>query len=228
MMAWFDEAAQTAYDDLTAGEQCIAVDGEKGVYVLTKHKRKLCRGPPSKPFKSAADASDFIAALAPNAPLQSVSWHGHSPPAVNPYNVLLTGTAHAKAVSAALPPEVGHVGSTSNDEIYAAFLSRKNQSLALEAEDLIDKMLADVARGQQGACYFASSMKELGCARRNALLKRCYVASDKKKFIQSAREEGDVGELFVIEPRKDGAGKFEEYGGVVFETFYKLDLSIYG
>ena len=41
-------------------------------------------------------------------------------------------------------------------------------------------------------------------------------------------EEGDVGELFVIEPRKDGAGKFEEYGGVVFETFYKLDLSIYG
>jgi hypothetical protein len=68
----------------------------------------------------------------------------------------------------------------------------------------------------------------LACAKRNALLKKVYISSEKKKFIINAMAD-DGFETVVIQPREGGdTGKFEDYGGVVFETFYKLDLSIYG
>ena len=227
LMCWFDGAAQTAYADITQGDECISIDADKGVYVGTRTKRKLCRGPSSTSFKTASSITDFVAALAPNAPLQSVAWNGNKPPAPNGYNVVLTGGSWSKAVLAALPENIGHQPSSSNDEIYDEFLKRKNLSLIADAESLIDKMLTDVGKGAAGAQYFVASMKDLATARKSAVLKRVYVGSDKKKFIDSARAEGDVEELFVIEPREGGGGKWEEYGCVVFETFYRLDLSVY-
>jgi hypothetical protein len=226
MMAWFDEAASEAYNDITAAEACVSIDSERGVYVGTKCKRKLCRGVSGSATKNIAGLVEFVEGLAPGNPLLSINWHGNSPPSVNSYNVVLTGS-WSKSIVDNLPDTIGYVSSTSNDEIYGAFKERKNMSLIGEAEGLIDKMQTDVSKGASNMCYFVASMKDLSTARRNALLKRVYVSVDKKKFIDSVKAEGDVEEMYVIHPRKEGSGKFEEFGGVVFETFYKLDLSIY-
>ena len=226
MMAWFDDAAAIAYTDITANSECIAIDAEKGVYVLTGTKRKLCRGATSAATKNLAGLLEFIATLAPNSPLQSISWNGNRPPAVNEYNVVLSGTGWSNAILKDLPDTVGHVSSTSTDEIYSAFKVRKNQSLIGEAEALINRMLSDVGKGAATMDVYTASMKELGIARRNAILKKVYVCSSKKKFIESVVQEGDVEEMYVVEDR-EVKGKFEEYGSVVFETFYKLDISIY-
>ena len=60
------------------------------------------------------------------------------------YNVLYAG---AFKDAAALPPGIGHVGSTAPWEIYAAFESRRNAHLLGEADAMIARMLADVGKG---------------------------------------------------------------------------------
>jgi len=225
LMAWFDEDAAAAYNDITSNSECIAIDAEKGVYVLTKNKRKLCRGAPS--VKNLAGLLEFVSSLSPNSPLQSISWNGNRPPTTNSFNVVLSGTGWNNAILKDLPETIGHINSTSVDEIYDTYCTRKNLSLIGEAEALLSKMMADHGKGSTNMDVYAGSMKDLAIARRNALLKKVYISSSKKKFIESVRAEGDVEEMYLIEDRKT-PGKFEEYGSVVFETFYKLDITIYG
>mmetsp|Transcript_35956 Transcript_35956/g.83914 ORF Transcript_35956/g.83914 Transcript_35956/m.83914 type:complete len:228 (-) Transcript_35956:26-709(-) len=227
MMAWFDDQASTVYEDITSAEPCISIDPERGVYVGTRTKRKLCRGPPPlSATKSIGALVEFVSSLVPNAPLQSVEWHGHHPVSVKDYNVLLSGVWNA-AILRNLPDTIGSVNSTSNDDIYAAFCERKNMHLISEAEILIDKMQTDIGKGLTNTAYFAGSMRDLAKARRNALLKKVYISAEKKKFIESVQSEGDVEEMYVVQKRCGAPGKFEDFGGIVFETFYKLDLDIY-
>ncbi|OEU14219.1 hypothetical protein FRACYDRAFT_269549 [Fragilariopsis cylindrus CCMP1102] len=118
------------------------------------------------------------------------------------------------------------------DEIYELFEKRRNTQLISDAEILIDKMLTEQNKGAKSdmtASIFIGSMKDLSTARRNALLKKVYISSTKEKFIDNVRADGDDLDMVVVNERNDNdTGKFEAYGGVVFETFYKLDLSIYG
>ena len=228
IMPWFGEEAESAYRDITSGEECISIDSDRGVFVSTKVKRKNCAGAPSS-LKSIDAVLEYISKLEPDKPLQSIAWEGHQPPKVNSYNVILTGTWPTSVVQN-LPDTIAHTNTTSMNEIYNLFDTRRNNHYISEAELLIDKMITENGKnkGSDSSASVFIGMKDLASARRNALLKKAYICSTKKKFIQLARSEGGF-ELVVVNSREgDQAGKFEEWGSVVFETFYKLDLSIYG
>ena len=65
-------------------------------------------------------------------------------------------------------------------------------------------------------------------AYKTALMKKVYVHESMTKFINKVREDGAV-ELAVI--KGDDAGKmgaFAEYGKIVFEMFYRVDLTTMG
>ena len=65
-------------------------------------------------------------------------------------------------------------------------------------------------------------------AYKTALMKKVYVHESMAKFINKVREDGAV-ELAVI--KGDDAGKmgaFAEYGKIVFEMFYRVDLTTMG
>jgi hypothetical protein len=88
-------------------------------------------------------------------------------------------------------------------------------------------MLADVGKGLV-PLICASSTKEAAVAYKSALMKKVYVHEGMTKFINKAREEGAV-ELCVI--KGDDAGKmgaFADYGKIVFEMFYRVDLTTMG
>ena len=111
-MVWSEEDAPRAWEDLMTAEPyiCIAPDG---VYVATRTKRVLCRGL-SAPLKAVKDVEQLVADLAPEKPLRSVSFQGHAPPAVTPYNVFVAGPKLDKE----LPPTIGYVAATSTQEMY--------------------------------------------------------------------------------------------------------------
>ena len=82
---------------------------------------------------------------------------------------------------------------------------------------------AEVERFREQAL---AAEKEASTARKNALMKRAFVHASKAKFIAAVRADGDV-ELFVVTgDAKDT--KFDKYGGIVAELFYRADLSVYG
>jgi hypothetical protein len=227
-MPWFGKEAEAAYLDVTSGEECISIDSDRGLFVSTRIKRKNCAAAPT--IKSVDALVEYVKGLQADKPLQSIAWEGHRPPSVTSYNLILTGV-WPNTITHHLPDGIVHSNTTSMHEIYDLFEVRRNDQYIHEAELLIVKMLTEVAKSNgadNASSVFTGSMKDLACAKRNALLKKVYISSSKKKFIQNAKENGDF-ELVVCTERKGGdAGKFEEYGGVVFETFYKLDLTIYG
>ena len=71
-------------------------------------------------------------------------------------------------------------------------------------------------------------MMDASTALRNSLLKTVYVSSAKAKFIEKVKEEDGGVELFVIEAGSTSSNskKFEEYGSVCFELYYRTDLSL--
>mmetsp|Transcript_18791 Transcript_18791/g.46560 ORF Transcript_18791/g.46560 Transcript_18791/m.46560 type:complete len:362 (+) Transcript_18791:49-1134(+) len=230
-MPWFGQDAENAYKDITEGEEAISIDSERGVFVSTRIKRKNCAGPPSKDqIKSMEALQKYIAELKADAPLQSIAWNSHTPPKVTTFNVILTGIWQ-NTITHHLPPSIAYTNTTSMHEVYDLFETRRNEEHIQEAELLITKMLTEIAKSHDSSAEHSvhtGSMKDLACARRNALLKKVYISSERKKFIEHAKEDGGF-ETVVIEPRHGShVGAFEEYGGVVFETFYKLDLGIYG
>lgn len=233
-MPWFGEEAENAYKDITEGEEAISIDSDRGVFVSTRIKRKNCAGPPSKDQSKSMEALlSYIAELKADAPLQSIAWNGHNPPKVTTYNVILTGTWQ-NTITHHLPPSIAYTNTTSMHEVYDLFETRRNEEHIQEAELLINQMLTEIAKSNNedannnNNSVHTGSMKDLACAKRNALLKKVYISSEKKKFIDNARDDGGF-ETVVIEPRHGSdVGTFEQYGGLVFETFYKLDLGIYG
>jgi hypothetical protein len=241
-MPWFGDEAEAAYLDITAGEACISLDSDRGVFVSTRIKRKHCANLPASTLKTIDALKEYIAnALQPDAPLQSVAWNGHHPPSVNSYNVILTGV-WPTSITHHLPDDVAaHTNTTSVHEIYDLFEKRRNTHYIQEAELLIAKMLVEIHKNAAGSSTGAGdmtsssvhtgSMKDLACAKRNALLKKVYIDASKTKFIENAKKEADSSgfEVIVVHGRTgEDAGTFEKYGSMVFETFYKLDLSIYG
>ena len=93
------------------------------------------------------------------------------------------------------------------------------------AGKLIGQMLADIGKGLV-PLISASSTKEAACAYKNALMKRIYVHESFGKFIDRARKDGGV-ELHVIRGDVDKS-EFGKYGKIVFEMFYRVDLSTMG
>jgi len=219
-MSWGEEEAQIAWDDITHAEPCIYVSGD-AVYVATRYKRALCKGI-SGPPKSVKDAEALVAELAPDKPLRSVAWVGNDPPAVSGYNTFLTG---ACKFAKDLPASIGYVNATSTSEIYDYFLQRRNAHLIAEAGKLIGQMLADVGKGLV-PIISASSTKEAAIAYKNALMRRVYVHESFGKFVDRVRKDGSV-ELWVITGDVDDT-EFGRYGKIVFELFYRMDLSIMG
>eukprot|EP00980_Cylindrotheca_fusiformis_P003230 scaffold734_cov118-Cylindrotheca_fusiformis.AAC.4 len=225
-MPWFGEEAEAAYLDITQGDEAISIDSDRGVFVSTRIKRKNCAGKPT--IKSLDGLLEYINELQPDKPLQSIAWEGHNPPKVSSYNVILTGV-WPNTITHHLPPTIAYTNTTSMHEIYDLFEKRRNDHYIEEAETLISRMLTDIGKNNAdtSSSVYTGSMKDLACARRNALLKKVYISADKTKFIQNAKADGGF-DVIVIRPRQGSeAGAFEEYGAVVFETFYKLDLSIY-
>mmetsp|Transcript_23958 Transcript_23958/g.36249 ORF Transcript_23958/g.36249 Transcript_23958/m.36249 type:complete len:379 (+) Transcript_23958:117-1253(+) len=239
IMPWFGDEAEMAYQDITSGEECISIDSDRGVFVSTRMKRKNCAASISPTLKKSVDALKEFVAKELQPKLQSISWQGGSIPSANAYNVILTGVWPTSVTQHLSESNISHCNTTSMHEIYDLFLERRNDHYITQAEELIARLLTEQSKNAKSSSMEYSvhfgSMKELACAKRNALLKKVYIDSSKTKFIENAQKEaqedgGSSFELVVIEKRSGAGagGKFEEYGGVVFETFYKVDLSIYG
>ena len=219
---WMEDAAQTAWDDLMHGEPCIYITPD-AVWVGTRHKRAMCKAVGS-PLKSVKDVEKLIAELKPDAPLRSVSFHGNEPPGVNAYNVFLAGSFK---LDGPLPSTIGVVNTTSTNEMYDYFARRKNTSNVEDANRLIAMMLADVGKGLT-PLICASSTKEASVAYKSALMKKIYLHESMRKFIAKAKEDGQV-EVCVIEGDDESKmGAFAQYGKLVFEMFYRCDLTTMG
>lgn len=216
-IAWSEEEAAAAYADLTEAEPCVYVAPD-GVYVATRMKRALCKGL-SAPLKTVKEVEALVASLAPEKPLKSLSFSGGDPTACNGYNTFVAGPS--KLVGE-LPAHIGLVATASADEIYAYFLERRNAHLLSEAGKLLSQMLADAGK-KLTPLVCAGSTKEAACAYKNALMKKVFVHESMGKFIKKVREDGQV-ELHVIEGDVADS-EFGRYGSIVFELFYRLDLS---
>lgn len=167
-MAFSEEDAQAAYDDLLGGEPCIYLAPD-GVYVATRFKRVMCKGL-SAPLKAVKDIEALVGDLAPDKPLKSISFVGNDPPSVSSYNTFLVGPSK---LDKELPASLGHVNTTSSTEIYDYFLQRRNRALVADADKLLAQMLADVGKGLVAQVY-AASQKDCVAAYKNALMKRVY------------------------------------------------------
>ena len=219
-LAFSEEDAATAWDDINHGEPAIVI-GADGVYVSTQYKRVQCKGLSGLP-KTGKEAEALVAELAPDKPLRSISFAGNEPPSVNAYNVLLAG---ASKIEKELPPTIGHVGTASNNEVYAAFIQRKNGYLVGEANKLLAQLNADVGKGLQP--IISTGQKHCVVAYKNALMRKVYVHESMKKFIDRAKADGSV-ELHVIRGEIDPQSMFAQYGNLVFELFYRCDLDSFG
>jgi len=219
MMAFSEEDAQVAWDDLMGGEPCIYITSD-GIYVATRYKRVLCKAMSAMP-KSVKDVQEIVEGLAPDKPLRSISFLGNEPPSVNDYNIFLAGPID-KSLGPALPPTVGHVNSTSASEAYEYFLKRRNDNLIGEAGKLIAQMLADVGKGLT-PLVVAGSTKDASKAYKNAVMKKAYVHESMDKFIAKARADGQI-ELWGINGDVENTD-FRKEWKLVFELFYRADLS---
>mmetsp|Transcript_36692 Transcript_36692/g.72617 ORF Transcript_36692/g.72617 Transcript_36692/m.72617 type:complete len:342 (-) Transcript_36692:117-1142(-) len=221
LMAWSEDEAQEAWDDLMGAEPCIYLTSD-GVFVATRYKRVLCKALSGLP-KTLKDVEEIVGDLAPEKPLRSVSFVGNDPPVVNGYNVFLVGQID-KALGPALPSTIGHVQSTSTSEIYDYFLQRRNGHVIGEAGKLIAQMVADVGKGLVPVIG-AGSTRDASKAYKNALMKRVYVHESMGKFIDRVRSDGQV-ELWVIQGDVEDT-EFGKYGKLVWELFYRADLEAF-
>ena len=217
--AWSEEEAMAAFDDITAAESCIYLTGD-GLYVGTRFKRVQCKAYGSSPLKSLKDIELAVADVTPK--LRSISWTDSSPPNILPYNIILCGVTAALAES--LPASLGACSSSGSFDVYDTFLTRRSDYEIGEAHKMLAQMHTDMAKGLQPLIY-SSSMKDASIARKNALLKKCYVHESKKKFIDACRAD-DI-ECKVIHGAVDNTKEFHQYGGIVFELFYRCDLSVF-
>eukprot|EP00656_Telonema_subtile_P058393 TRINITY_DN9878_c0_g1_i2.p1 TRINITY_DN9878_c0_g1~~TRINITY_DN9878_c0_g1_i2.p1 ORF type:complete len:128 (+),score=55.51 TRINITY_DN9878_c0_g1_i2:99-482(+) len=115
-----------------------------------------------------------------------------------------------------------YVNTTSTDEIYDLFLARKNEFNIAEAEKLIDQMLTDVQKGEKNALIVAGGMKEAAAARKNCLMKKVYVHESKKLFVKNVKEDNEVEMVVILGSIEET--RFGDFGGVVFEMFYRANL----
>jgi len=217
--------AQAAFDDITTGEVMVYLSQDMdGVFVGTKLKRRKCRSAPSSPLKSPSDIATFKATLLPDKPLQSIDWTGKKPAKINDYNFVVAGSFHKSITE---DDTIPHINTTSIDEIYTFFEAKRNVFLISEAEKLIASHLTDVGKGLANPlCNLG--LKNAAIARRNALMKKCYICSSKKKFIDSVLGDDDNNiELIVINNASE-ASDFVKYGAVVFELHYRADLTVFG
>lgn len=241
---WFsvytDEQASLAYEDITAGEPVIYCTAD-GVFIGTRYKRKKVRG--GSVVKTAKEFDAFVEGLKPNDPLQSIEWRGkgNNPVSCNEYNLILAGAGWNAAIVDALPPCIAYLNTTSTDEIYDCFLSRRNDhhvSLFVlvadsnqadvavvqvaEAEKLIDQMLVDVNKGEALPLIVCASMKHAAAARKNSMMKKVFVSEKKKQFVENVKADGEV-DMVVIQGDCEGT-RFMDFGGIVFELFYRVNL----
>jgi hypothetical protein len=214
-MLWSDDEAQAALDDLMESEPCIYVAAE-GVYVGTRFKRALCKAL-SAPLKAAKDVEKLVAELAPEKPLKSISFTANAPPAVTEYNVLVAGPPVD-----GLPASIGHVPSASPQDVYAAFVERRNGHELLCASRLIGAMLADQGK-KLGVLVSAGNQQEAAIAYKNGLMKKVYVHERFTKFVDRLAADGQV-ELHVIRGDVEKT-EFGQYGGLVFELYYRDALA---
>ena len=219
VMTWGEDGeAQRAWEDLQNAEPCIYVAAD-GVYVGTRLKRLQCKALSNAP-KTVKDAEALVASLAPDAPLRSINFNGtSSPPACNGYNTFMTC---AGKLAAELPANIGYIGATSCEEIYDYFSARRNEHLVAEAGKLIGQMIADVNKGLQ-PLIVAASTKDAAVAYKCGLMKRVYVHESFDKFINVAKRDGAV-EVWVVRGNVDES-EFGRHGKIVFELFYRCDLS---
>lgn len=221
-MTFSEQDAEAAWNDFNYGEPCIYISND-GVYVGTRFKRALCRGLSSMP-SSVKDIEKIVSELAPDNPIKSISFTSHAPPSCNAYNTFVCGALPAAVVSA-LPPTIGYVESKSSGDIYDYFVKRHSQHLLGSAGKMISQMLVD-AQKDLVPLILASSMKDAAVARKNSLMKKVYVHSSKKAFIEKCKEDESI-ELFVIDGDIEDSD-FGRFGGIVFELFYRADLSVFG
>ena len=216
--------AQIAWDDLMHGEPCVYVTPD-AVFVGTRHKRVRCKSL-SSPIKTVKEAERLVGELKPDAPLRSVAFAGNDPPSVNAYNVVFAG---AFKLDGALPPTIGGpINTTSVVEIYEHFLGRKQANSLAEANALIAKMLADVNKGEKAPLICAASTKEAAVAYKSALMKKVYVHESMGKFIKKCKEDGAVECVVITGDDERAMGAFADHGKIVFEMFYRVDLSTMG
>ena len=121
VLAFSEEEAVAAWDDINFGEPCIGIFAD-GVQVLTRYKRVVCKGLSGLP-KSAKEVEQLVSELAPEKPLRSISFVGSDPPTVNDYNCFIVGPSK---LDKELPPTVGTIASTSNNDLYDAFLANSS------------------------------------------------------------------------------------------------------
>ena len=207
------------------GEPCVYVTPD-AVFVGTRHKRVRCKSL-SSPIKTVKEAERLVGELKPDAPLRSVAFAGNDPPSVNAYNVVFAG---AFKLDGALPPTIGGpINTTSVVEIYEHFLGRKQANSLAEANALIAKMLADVNKGEKAPLICAASTKEAAVAYKSALMKKVYVHESMEKFIKKCKEDGAVECVVIPRRRRDQDGRLRApYGKIVFEMFYRVDLTTMG
>eukprot|EP00040_Diaphanoeca_grandis_P004722 m.29888 g.29888 ORF g.29888 m.29888 type:complete len:334 (+) comp16173_c0_seq1:31-1032(+) len=217
-MTFSEERAAIAWDDFMYADPCIYIS-PNGVYVATRHKRVLCKAINGS-LKQSKDVEKIVSSVASEKPLRSVSFAGSEIPSVNGYNVILAGTAKP----ADLPTTIGHVSSASTNEIYDYFLTRCNNHLVGEADKLIAQMLADVSKDLL-PIVSASSKKDAAIAYKSGVMKKVYVHESMKKFIDKVKSDGQV-EIYVIKGDVESSD-FAQYGKIVFEMFYRVDLSTY-
>jgi hypothetical protein len=224
-MVWSEDEAEDAWEDLMTAEPCVYVAAD-GVYVGTRYKRVLCKSvAASGSLKALKDVEALVGGLQPDSPLRSVSFAGNSPPSVTPYNFFLAGSWPSAALVAALPPAIGHCGSSSPGDAYDYFQERHSAHLVGEAGKLIGQLQVDVEKGLVQSIY-AGSMKHAATARRCSLMKRAFVHESKAKFIAGLRADGSDVELAVIKGDVKGT-EFGDFGGIVFELFYRVDLDTF-
>ena len=235
-MMWCEEEAQVAWDDLHEAEPCICISPD-AVTVATRYKRVVCKSL-SAACKAGKDLEALVAGLKPDQPLRSVSFEGNAPPSVTAYNILCIGPTAIKE----FPRGVGHTAATSPPDVYDAFLARRNAHLVGEANQLITQMLTDIKK--DATPDVSTGKKDAATAYKNALMKKVasgpapqrlpahaprlqvYVHEGMQKFINRVREDGGV-EVVVIRGDLASTGSFGDMGGIVFQLYYRADLSAF-
>ena len=216
--------AEEAYNDITNGEaMCYFSQDMNGIFVGTKLKRRKCRNAPSSPLKTIAELETLKESLKPDDPLCSIDWNGNRPLALNEYNFVLAGNFHANICN---DGGVAWMNTTSVDEIYSFFLTKRNEFLVGEAGKMVQLHLIDVSKG--GNPLYETSVRLAGIARKNCLLKKIYVGAEKKKFIDVVKSDSDSNiDMTVIENAPNDS-EFAQHGSCVFELHYRADLAMFG
>ena len=219
--AWMEGAAQTAWDDLMHGEPCIYITPSP------------CGSVPGTSAPCARRPGRRSRRLR-----MSKSWWRSSSRIAAPLRLFPRKRAARRERVQHLPRGFVQARRTvADDDRFGQhdvhqrdvrlLPQRKNMSNIDEANKLISQMLADVGKGLT-PLICASSTKEASVAYKSALMKKIYLHESMKKFIAKAKEDGQV-EVCVIKGEDESKmGAFAQYGKLVFEMFYRCDLTTMG